>query len=309
MVKKITILRTAVGCLAVMGMINELKKKGVRIIGADCNPDAIGKEFCDKFYTVPRGGDVNFIDEIIKICKKEKVDCVISGPEEEVESFSKNKDKFLKNGILLLVPDYQSFEIVSDKKMIGEFFERNNIPTPKIFNIHNPEFPLILKPRRGRGGKGVIKILDRKQLQNSLKDNKDFILQEFIDGQEYTIDVFCDQNGQPLSIVPRKRLQTESGISMDGITVYDKEIIDYCEKIAKAIKISGPSCIQGIKGKDGMKFIEINARFGGGSILSIKADKGVLDNLLAMIRGRKTKKSLGFKKGLRMRRYYSEIFI
>jgi carbamoyl-phosphate synthase large subunit len=58
-----------------------------------------------------------------------------------------------------------------------------------------------------------------------------------------------------------------------------------------------------------VKFIEINTRFGGGSILSIKADPTILINLIKLIKGEKTDPSVNFKEALTMMRYYSEIFV
>ena len=123
------------------------------------------------------------------------------------------------------------------------------------------------------------------------------------------MDVYCDLEGVPFSIVPRERIQTESGISIKGRTVFDREIIAYCDKIARALKLVGPSCIQCIKNKKCTKFIEINNRFGGGSILSIKSDPSIISNIKRIIGGGSVIPSSNFKEGLTMLRYYQEVFL
>ena len=73
--------------------------------------------------------------------------------------------------------------------------------------------------------------------------------------------------------------------------------------------MKGPSCIQCIKNESGVKFIEINNRFGGGSILSIHACKSIIDNLIKIAKNEKPVKDFEFKEELTMLRYYDEIFL
>lgn len=307
--KNITIIRTAVGSVGSVGFIKELKNNGVRVIGTDCDSSSVGFYFCDKSYVVPNGQDINFVKEIIKIAKKEKADAIISAPEEELIPLSKRKQEIEKNGVLLLTPDYDSVKICADKKETAQFLKRIGLRSPKIFKGTNSVvFPCIIKPSFGRGGRDVFKVLNNTELEFYSKKVKDSIIQQFLEGQEYSIDVFSDLDGKPLSIVPRLRIKTESGISINSKTVFDKEIIDSCEKISKSLKIIGPACIQCIKNKNGIYFLEVNLRFGGGSILSIKADSSIIPNLIRIIKREKSIKSSGFKDGFYMARYYSEIY-
>ena len=76
---------------------------------------------------------------------------------------------------------------------------------------------------------------------------------------EYTIDVFSDMKSNVLSVVPRIRLQTKAGISTKGKIVRDKYIEAQCRKLAKFLKLKGPSCIQMKEDeKRNPKFIEVN---------------------------------------------------
>ena len=308
--EKIKIIRSAVGSMPSWGLIEELQSAGVEIVGIDSNPLSFGLYLLKKSYVVPQGDDPNFITEILKIIEIEQPNAILSGPEEELLTFSKNKKKIEEKGSLLLCPDYKYVEICVDKKKTNEAFERIGIPTPKVFkDIDSVEFPCIIKPRFGRGSSDVYIAKEEEDLHFYLKNVEAPVIQEFVRGEEYTVDILADKEGNVLSVIPRLRLHTESGISVKGKTVYDKEIIDYCKEIAKELKLFGPSCIQCIRNDKGVKFIEVNTRFGGGSILSIKADPTIIPNLIKMIRGEKPEPSKGFKEGLVMLRYYSEVFI
>jgi carbamoyl-phosphate synthase large subunit len=95
---------------------------------------------------------------------------------------------------------------------------------------------------------------------------------------------------------------------MKGATTHDDEIIAWSRTIVKKLKLAGPSCIQCIRSTEGLSFIEINARFGGGSVLSMKADPSIIPNLIKLIKGEQPTQSKGFREGMTMLRYYSEVY-
>ena len=306
---QITVLRSAAGCLSAAALINELKSRGVVVIGLDCNPLSAGLHLCDKSYVVPRGDEPEFLEEILKICESERPNAIISGPEEEILVLSRNKGLFSEKGILVLCPDYDTVKICTDKLETYKMLKSGGIPVPDIYKIDNARFPCIIKPRFGRGGTGVFKAENRHDLEFYIQDVEQPVIQEFIEGVEYTIDIFADLEGNSLSIIPRVRLQVESGISVKAKTVYDEEIISHCDKIARKLKLTGPSCVQCMKNDRKLAFTEINPRFGGGSALSIKADKSIISNLIKMVQGETPVPSHRFEQELTMLRYYNEVFL
>jgi carbamoyl-phosphate synthase large subunit len=303
------IIRSAVGSLPSLGIIEELEKNKVEVIGIDSNPLSFGLYKLKKAYVVPMGSAPGFLEAIFKIIEKEKPDAILSGPEEELLVLSKNKEELKKRGVLLLCPDYDCIEICTDKKKTYKKFKEIGIPIPEEYTLENVKFPCIIKPAKGRGSLDVYIAKNHEELKLYYEKIKEPIIQEFIKGEEYSIDILSSINGETLSVVPRIRLGVESGISIKGKTVYNKEIIDFCKKISKEFKLFGPSCVQCIRGNNGIKFIEINNRFGGGSILSIKADTSIIPNLIRLIKNEKTISSDSFNQGLIMLRNYSEIFI
>lgn len=307
--EKIKILRSAVGSMPSWGLIEELQKAGVEVIGLDSNPLSFGLFLLKRSYVVPEGDDPNFIKEIIKIIDEERPDAILSGPESELIPLSRNKKIIEAKGTRLLCPDYEYIECCADKIKINKVFEDIGIPAPEAFDLDAVKFPCLIKPRFGRGSSDIYRADNKKELDFYIKKVAEPVIQEFVYGDEYTVDILADKEGNVLSAVPRLRIRTESGISVKGKTIYDKEIIDYCVKIAKALRLFGPSCVQCIRNKNGVKFIEVNTRFGGGSVLSIKADPTIIPNLIRLVKGEKIEPGKGFKEGLLMMRYYSEAFI
>jgi len=301
-----TILRTAVGSPPAMGLVHRLKAEGVRVIGVDSSPLSAGLYLTDNAYVVPRGDDPRFLEEILRICDVENPRMIISGPEEEVLTLSKNKQSF-KN-VVLLCPDYETASVCANKIKTYEYLERLDIPIPRIYSPDKAVFPCIVKPAFGRGGRGVFKAETEHEIELFMKKVPNPIVQEYLNGQECSVDTLADLNGTPLSIVPRLRIEVESGVSMKGVTFYDKELINTCQRIVESFKLVGPACMQCIKQDDGYKFTEINTRFGGGSILSINADPSVVSNIIRMATGMTPLPSSGFTADLVMLTYYSTIF-
>ncbi len=308
--KKMKVIRSAVGSMPSLGLIRELQKRGVEVIGVDANPLSFGLYLLKRSYVIPPGNHPNFIREISEIIDMEQPDAILSGPEEELLALSRNKKEIEEKGTLVLCPDYPYVRICADKKRTNEALRDIEIPIPEVYvDKASVKYPCIVKPRFGRGSVGINVVKDEEDLNLYFRNFDEQVIQRFVQGNEYTIDVLADQEGNALSIVPRLRLQTESGVSVKGKTTYDAKIIEYSKKIAKELKLFGPSCIQCIKNKEGLNFIEVNTRFGGGSILSVKADPTIMTNLINIIKRKKTKPSKGFKEGLIMLRYHSEVFL
>ncbi len=288
-------------------LIKDFQAYGCNIIGVDCNHLSVGFKFCDDFYTIPKATDKDFIRELLCICKLEQPDAIIISPDEEIIEISKQRRKFESLKVKLLIPSQETIETCNDKYLTYGFFTAHSIPTPET-TLYMPyfSFPMIVKPRNGRGGQGVFKVHGLQELRNKKTTNN--IVQEFVEGKEYTIDVLSDWNSNPISVVIRERMEVESGICTKGKVIHDKEITEHCKQIVKNLGLIGMSCIQCIRGKEGLKFIEINLRFGGGSVLSRRADPTIIDNYLRLIEGEETVK-VEEPKLLTMLRYYSEVII
>tara|TARA_B110001454_G_scaffold169070_1_gene159338 strand:- start:2475 stop:3443 length:969 start_codon:yes stop_codon:yes gene_type:complete len=306
---KIRIIKTSVGSVGKVTLIRELQKSGVFVIGTDMNPMSSGLYIADKKYLVPKGNKPNFLQSMIDICKIEKPNLILPDDEFESLTLSENKNLFEKMGIILLCPDFDIIKTCFDKKKTKILLNSINIPTPKIFTSKNAQFPCIIKPNFGSGSEDVYLVRNENDLKFYISKVESPLIEEYIQGEEFSIDILSDLNSEPLSIIPRLRIQTESGISTKSIIKNEQTIINFCKKISKELKLKGPSCVQCIKNKSGIKFIEINNRFGGGSILSIYACKSIIKNLIKIAKKEKPISDFEVKDGLTMLRYYNEVFL
>ena len=131
----------------------------------------------------------------------------------------------------------------------------------------------------------------------------------FIDGKEYTVDIYVDRNNKIKALSPRERLKTAGGEVVLTKTFSDKKIEDLSEKIICKLRLKGPISIQYIKSSIDNKLwvMEINPRLGGGVIASIQAGHDIPKMLIDDILENDIKKS-NLKTNLIMKRYFEEIF-
>lgn len=311
------ILLTAVGKRA---QLIERLKVGAKVIGTDAGELAPGRYFLDKFYKVKRYSSNGYIDELLEICKKEKIDFLIPLYEKEFPLLCSCRKDFEEIGVKLLLSSSKIIDICNNKCNTYEFFKSNKIPCPKTYTKGNlPEevkFPLIIKPFDGMGSSGVFKVNSKKELEFFLEYVENPIVQEFIDGTEFTTDVLCDLDGNVIFAIPRERIEVRSGEVSKSRTVKNDKIINevknLCFKLNNVDKeefLIGPLTIQCILDKnDNAYFIEINPRFGGGVPLSFEAG-GDYTLYLTKMKDKENIEPLDDFKEITMLRYDQAIYI
>ena len=306
---------TAVSVIKGLRLQNEIK---VHIIAADMNDFVIGRYFADEFVEIPPSNKEEFISELLSICKLKKVDMLIPIIDYEFKKISENRHRFEQIQCKPIISSSETIKICNNKFLTYKFFIQNNIPTAKSYeskdirkNINEIVFPLFIKPAfDGRSSINSFKINNREELQYYMNIIKNPIVQEYINGQEYTLDGLNDLNGKPICIVPRIRIETKGGVSVKGKTIYDREMMDWGMKISEKLGIIGPFNIQCFRSKSSIVFIEINPRFSGAHALTILSGLNSAHLLCKMIIGHKVEPFLNkIKYNISMLRYWNETFL
>ncbi|HDX9579223.1 TPA: ATP-grasp domain-containing protein [Bacillus pseudomycoides] len=286
------------------------------VITADLKTTAPTVFFSDNHYIVPRVTEDRYIEELLTICRKERIFLIIPLIDTELLLLAKSKQLFEEIGVKVLVSSKELNEISNNKVNTYKFFASHNILTPKVYsneeiNEKKHQFPLLIKPYNGSSSKGVTRIRNEKEL-NFFKDYiPGAMVQEYVWGEEYTIDVMVDFNSNIKTIVPRLRIETRAGEISKGVTKKDMEIIKAAEKVVNVLPNPvGCITLQCFKKENGeITFIEINPRFGGGIPLSIEAGANFPLWTIQMCQGEIFKeKDFSWKENLTMLRYDEAIF-
>lgn len=288
---------------------------GGKVIACDLSDTAPAIYHADGYYLVPRILDDNYIPSIMDICKKENIDLIIPTIDTELLKLAEEKEKIeSETNAKVHVSDLNVVKICRDKYNTQAFFEEHGFKVPKLITqkeIENKEyeFPMFIKPLNGSSSINTFKINNERELEFFLEYVPQPMVQEFIEGDEYTIDAFVDFNHNPITIVPRQRLATRGGEVLKGVVKKDREIIEEVKKVIEILKPIGHITLQCMKTKRGIEFIEINPRFGGGAPISIKAGANSPKNLYRLLMGETLAYNEEYEDNLLASRHDDAVFI
>ena len=270
--REVTVLITACGNVYMPGTAASVKNNGernIRLIGADMNHDDTILQMFDQYYQVPRGDDPNYAAAILEICRKEHVDVVIPIMSVELETLAKNEAMFKEAGVVLSVSSLESLKIANNKLALFEYMRDNDIPVPKFWKVNSVAdvdpaiehigVPVVFKTNEGSGSRGM-RIIDPSKSRFdilfhekptsayvTLQDFKETLQEgdmppmmamEYLPGNEYTVDMLCE-NGKVLYNMCRRGLNVQTSIILDGIVEDKPEITGLCAMVAEKLKLTG----------------------------------------------------------------------
>jgi carbamoyl-phosphate synthase large subunit len=286
-----------------------------KIITADLKSSAPASFLADIAETVPRIDDPHYVDRLLDICARHRIDLLIPLIDTELNLLSLHQKKFTDRGVTVLISSAAVNDICYGKNKTGLFFQKIGVRTPKIYQLDQVtdlNFPVIIKPNTGSASVGVYKIKNRTELNFFANYVEEAIIQELIEGDEYTIDVLVDFKGKAISIVPRLRVEARAGESSKGTTVKNPALIaaakHVVESLPGAIGCITVQCFLQPNGE--IVFIEINPRFGGGYPLAYRAGADFPLWLFQLCIGGYPRVAIDeWEDGLSMYRYDDAIFV
>lgn len=264
-----------------------------KVIAGDCSDLAPALYVADKSYKLPRIHHPDYIKKIIEICTEENISLVVPTIDTDLILLAENRDVIEQNtNAKVLVSSLDVVKICRDKNKTHKFLQEHNFGVPKMFTMvellkdkNNIKFPLFIKPKSGSSSINTFKVNDLNELMFFYNYIEEPIIQEYIEGDEYTVDVFLDFNSKVITVVPRLRLAVRSGEISKGKIIKDKEIINDVISLMENLKPIGHITVQLMKTKQGIKYIEINPRFGGGAPMSIESGADSCENLFRLLMG------------------------
>lgn len=262
----------------------------LEIYGADITATAPALKFCDHTVIVPLIKDAAYIPRLLEYCENNHIDVLIPTIDTDLSILAKNKNVFQDIGTVVLVSSEDKISVCRDKRLTSAYFESVGLLAPQpVDDIkkYSAGFPAFIKPQDGSSSIFAYKVNDRQELESFSKQVPDYIVQPYIEGTEYTVDAFCDFNGEPIYITPRIRLAVRAGEVLKTQIVQDDTIIDEVKKLIADFKPSGAITIQLIRqiGTGDNYYIEINPRYGGGAPLTMKAGANSAIALLKLLNG------------------------
>jgi carbamoyl-phosphate synthase large subunit len=244
----------------------------IKIFVGNKNLDQFANFFRDQCLIIPEYKDVNK-KKILKILKEKNIRLVFPTSDLELLFWSKNKNYFYNNNIIIMISDFDSIKLCSDKLKFANFCNAYNIPA---INILSPSEALksnralVAKERFSIHKNKIILNEKYKCISNFLKNFNEPILQRYIHGSEISIDAFMSEKNKVIGLVLRKRDLVIDGESKISTIIRNSNLERKFTKYFQSMNLTGLVMMQCIISNKKVYIIECNPRIGGASTLSIQ---------------------------------------
>ncbi len=234
--------------------------------------------------------DEGYIPQLLAVCEREQIDALIPTIDTDLVLLAQNKARFAAIGTRVVISDETTVRICADKRLTAAFFESCGLKTPPSVDDvtqYTAGFPAFIKPRDGSSSINAYRVNTAEELVFLAGRVNEYIIQPFVDGDEYTVDLFCDFEGNLIYVTPRARLAVRSGEVLRTRVEHDATVEREMQQLVQRCKPCGAITVQFIRNRQTGEnhYIEINPRYGGGSPLSIKAGADSAEAMLRLLSG------------------------
>ena len=255
------------------------EKEGYETVIINNNPETVSTDFdiADKLYFEPLTPED--VESIVDIEKPDGAVVQFGG-----QTAIKLTEALMKMGVPILGTAAEDVDAAEDRERFDEILEQCGIPRPKGQTVFTAEeakkaanelgYPVLVRPSYVLGGQGMqIAICDEDidefiGIINQIAQEHPILVDKYIMGKEIEVDAICD--GTDILIPGIMEHIERTGIhSGDSISVYPaqsitegnkKTLVEYTEKLARALHVKGMINIQFIVDGEDVYIIEVNPR-------------------------------------------------
>lgn len=250
--------------------------------------------------------DPQFCPWLMELTRRLAVDMVIPNMDAATVAVSAIHEELSASGAWSVASSHALCTAMWDKVSAERWFVDHGIPVPG-----RRSWPRLFKYRRGFGGKGQTLIRNERERQSFLAtvDVSDYLEQEFLEGPEFSVDIYVARTGQLLAAMSRRRLKICDGEVEESLSERHEEVLELVRRIASEPGWQGPLTAQFIVSAGGPVAIEINPRFGGGVTHAIHCGLDFPRWLLRERLGRPLPSSPQWVEGSLMSRCRRDVFL
>ncbi|MCP5053248.1 MAG: ATP-grasp domain-containing protein [bacterium] len=291
-----------------------LEPCGGNVITVDYDIHSPALFFSHRHYKVPLVLDPDYLPTIETIVARENITLIIPTIDQELMLWARHKQQFKEKGIHVSISAPETIDICNDKWNTSHFFKIHDIPFPNTYLqemlTYKMDYPLFIKPRNGRGSVQSYVVKNKKELDFFVEYVPEPLVQDYLQGKEFTVDAYFSLEGKLISYVPRYRLVIRSGVSDRGRTFKNEKLGRWVEKIGRTMGFEGVINLQGKIHKQTVTFFEINPRYSGSIQLSTAAGPNFSELMIRELNGETLEPMLGdYTANLTMTSYEDSLFL
>jgi carbamoyl-phosphate synthase large subunit len=250
-----------------------LSRPPVRVVAASMDALGAGLYAGDRAVLAPALDDPGLIDWLVSLCEREGAAAVLSGVEPLLERLAAGAEEVRERcGAVCVVSPPDVLAVGEDKLATCRWLRDRSLPHPRFAAADDARaledlvaacgLPLVAKPRRGHAAQGIFTVASL----DAVAGRDDLVVQERLDGEEYTAGCLCDAGGElQATIVLRRELR--EGTTVRAWAGEFPEVRAVAESVVRELRPVGPCNVQLRAGPDrggaGAVPFELNVRFSG----------------------------------------------
>jgi carbamoyl-phosphate synthase large subunit len=288
-----TILVTGASGVVGYGVLRSLRKSGkaLLLVGTTIYEDSVAPGFCDIFERAPLTADAGYLDWLVEVVRKHNVDLVIPGIEADVYRCADGVDHLRRHAVNVLLNTLDLIALCRDKWAFYQALQDGlaNYAIPSSIDAdfekleHAFGLPFLLKPRRGFGSKGIVRINDAQAFAAHREQVGSLLMAQPIVGSdeaEYSCSAFCDGEGGFYASMTLKRRLSKDGFTEKAEVATVEGMDDAVAALCKKFRPIGPTNFQFRRQDGAFKLLEINPRTS--SATSIRTAFGYNESAMAV---------------------------
>ena len=234
------------------------------VVACDPSPLAPAQYAATVRARVPLIKDPGYVPALAELCARHDVGAVVPLTDLDIEVLAHAR----AGGVLpALVPDAEIARRTFDKYETHLLLTSLGLPSPPTVLPGEPvgRYPVMVKPRWGSGARSIhpARTPEEAAFFAGYVDEP-VMVQQLMDGPEFSVDCLSDEAGRCLNAIPRSMLESRGGESIKGTVLDDPELVDLGRRTVEALGVRGPCTVQAFRDREtGLGITDVNTRFGG----------------------------------------------
>ena len=275
------------------GVLRSLRqaKQSCYLVGTSIYDDSVAPAFCDVFEQAPPTSAPEYLDWLLTTLRRHRIDMLIPGIEIDMYHWVEHVPEIRATGALPLLNVPELIALCKDK---WDFYLRllqagvvcaieSSLGADFAALEHRFGLPFLLKPRRGFGSKGIVRVTSKEVFFIHRKDIGPALMAQPIvgnDEEEFTTSAFCDGRGGYYAAMTIRRKLSRDGFTDKAEVTDTMEFASAIDELCRLFRPLGPTNFQFRRCAAGPKLLEINPRIS--SSTSIRTAFGYNESTMAL---------------------------
>lgn len=211
--------------------------KETRLFGAGQDVSNHGKFVYSQYHVLPSIHEAGWLTQLTALCEKLSIDYIFPAYDDVIIALIREQAHI---PACVISSPRAACEITRSKSATYAHLAKL-LRVPQVYLDPNkiPAFPVLVKPDKGQGSFGILKVDHPKALNRAIASIPDAIICEYLPGDEYTVDCFSDRERGVLFVGARERRRTRNGISVNTVTTDIPEALRLAKIINSALELRG----------------------------------------------------------------------